>query len=128
MNIAILTTATGKRDLIRALEIQVLWNVHLMRTRSLPPLYKSGIRYVREDSPRDPHPNMPRIERWQMADVLADTKRGDCEDLAMYRVAELRVRGERARIRLTHSGKMWHVTLFRGDGSVEDPSARLGMR
>lgn len=128
MNIAALTTASGKRDLLAALNSFVRWNIHLFDTRALPPLYTAGIRYVREDSEQDPHPNFPRLERWQMADVLVRTKRGDCEDLCLYRVGELRSRGERARFRLTKRGNIWHVTVFREDRRIEDPSARLGMR
>lgn len=130
MNIGVLTTAEGKRDLLAALNAMVRWNVYLFTTRpGLPPLYESGIRYVREDEAADPQrASFPAIERWQMADVLAVTKRGDCEDLAMYRVGWLRAHGENARIRLTRRGNIWHVTLFRADGRIEDPSARLGMR
>lgn len=113
---------------MKALNTLLGWNVYLFNTRPLPPLYGSGIRYVREDSQQDPHPTMPRVERWQMADVLAQTKRGDCEDLALYRTAWLRAHGERARLRLTKRGSIWHVTLIRESGRIEDPSARLGMR
>lgn len=130
MNVGVLTTASGKRDLTAALNAFCRWNKYLFLTRALPPLYESGIRYVREDEPADPHPNFPKIERWQMADVLSVTKRGDCEDLCLYRVGWLRAKlGDQAAFfRLTNRGNMWHVTVRRADGVIEDPSARLGMR
>ncbi len=129
MNIVTITTGQGRRDLKAALSNLVSWNCYLMRTRALPLLYESGIRYVREDEENAPwRKQLPDVERWQAADVLAITLKGDCEDLACYLVAELRVkRHERARIRLTKKGTTWHVSVFRGNGRVEDPSRRLGM-
>ena len=129
MNVAALTTANGKRDILTALNVLVRWNVYLFKTRHLPPLYEAGIRYCREsDKTCDPHPNYPPVERWQMADVLNMTKRGDCEDLCLYRVGWLRAHGEHARFRLTRRERIWHVSIFRANGQIEDPSARLGMR
>ena len=62
---------------------------------------------------------------------------GDCEDLACWRVAELRMAGER---NATHaisvddlpdrSGRIvttFHIFILRGDGRSEDPSRLLGM-
>jgi hypothetical protein len=66
-----------------------------------------------------------------------DVTVSNCEDLACYRVAELRVRtGEPAKPRVTSriipspkygNFTLYHITVLRADGSVEDPSAILGM-
>lgn len=91
-----------------------------MRERSLPPLYGGTIRYVREPVGR---------ERWQTADETAARGEGDCEDLAAYRVAELRHRGIDATILIrVVRPELWHVLVQWPDGRTEDPSAKLGMK
>lgn len=53
---------------------------------------------------------------------------GDCEDLAAARVAELRVKaGIKAVPWLKKKGKIWHVLVRYPDGTLEDPSRKLGM-
>jgi hypothetical protein len=86
-----------------------------------PPVYQSGVRYRRE--PRG-------SERWQTPSQTLQRGEGDCEDLAAWRAAELRVSGEdpAARAVVVRSGpRTWHAVVARGDGSFEDPSAALGM-
>lgn len=84
-----------------------------------PSLYKSGVRYQREPE-----------EVWKHAvDTLADGW-GDCEDLAAWRAAELRVSGEdpkAAVITYKSRPRTWHAVVLRGDRRIEDPSRRLGM-
>lgn len=95
-----------------------------MRNGRLPLLYKSGIRYRRE-----PLVGSRRVERFQTARQTAKVGFGDCEDLAAYRVAELRLRGIAAKPWVIQpSAKMFHVQVRYPDGKIEDPSARLGMR
>ncbi len=95
-------------------------NYALMRKRPYPPLYSSGIRYERE--------GRAGPERWLIAPQLVKKKRGDCEDLAAYRCAELRMKGEPARVRVVRTGnKTLHAVVQRADGRIEDPSRRLGM-
>lgn len=86
----------------------------------LPPLYASGIRYVRE-----PY----RRERWQTALESLARKVADCEDLAAYRCAELNFGGELARV-YCYSPRpgLIHCVVRRADGQLEDPSRKLGMR
>jgi len=91
-----------------------------MRTRQVPPLYKTGTVYAREISGK-------QSENWQTCVQILKSRVGDCEDLAAYRVAELCERGEDAKIRLSLKGRTWHVTVRRGDGRIEDPSRILGM-
>lgn len=64
----------------------------------------------------------------------SDTIVHNCEDLACWRAAELRVRRhEDARAVFTHrksrrtGRRMYHIRTQRGDRSVEDPSLALGM-
>lgn len=76
------------------------------------------MRYTREDP----------AERWQLPSETAARGGGDCEDLASWRCAELRLRGESCRVVVKRTGpRVLHALVERGDGSIEDPSRRLGM-
>lgn len=90
-----------------------------------PSLYDRRVRYQRET--RDPVTGQ-RIEQWKPIYALIRDGVGDCEDLASARVAELRERGINAKPYLTNNKKLWHVRVRMPDGTIEDPSARLGMR
>lgn len=89
--------------------------------RPVPPLYRSGVRYRQEQ--REAFLCIPGVlmRGW-----------GDCDDLACWRVAELQERGTDARVyvRKSRSGipGRWHAVVRLPDGTIEDPSARLGMR
>ena len=100
-----------------ALEGLVALNVERMARRRYPPLYATKIRYRRE--PRGQ-------EDWQSADRVLAAGSGDCEDLAGYRAAELRIGGELAYAGVVPiaDGK-YHAVVYRGDGSIEDPSRVL---
>lgn len=96
-----------------------------IRQMDLPPLYEARVRYRREA--RDPRTGK-RKEEWRtIVDVLEAGGIGDCEDLAAYRVAELKEQGINATIWLTKQGRTWHVRVRHPDGRIEDPSLRLGM-
>lgn len=85
------------------------------------PLYRAGVRYRAEASGR---------ERWQLPRETESLGYGDCEDLASYRCAELRVSGEDRRATVTtyqSAPHIRHCVVRRGDGRIEDPSRRLGM-
>jgi len=95
---------------------------YLRRHPRTPALYEAGVRYRAEPFPR---------EEWRgIAEVLRD-RYGDCEDLACWRVAELVVRGVRAapvfRHRQVRRLSVYHILVRHPDGTVEDPSALLGM-
>lgn len=86
-----------------------------------PELYSSGVRYRKEGFRRDD---------WLTAPEVAMLGYGDCEDLAAWRAAELRNAGEldaRA-IAITGGAHMFHAVVERADGSIEDPSRKLGMK
>ena len=104
-------------------------NIEIMRRKRLPPLYSSGVRYVRdgESFGRDDGP-----EDWQDAEELLARGVGDCKSLACYRAAELQVLyGIKAfaqfRWRDKEVGSLYHIVVQHPDGRIEDPSAKLGM-
>lgn len=117
----------GESDIDAALAATVLLNIQQMRTRRIPPLYESGVRYQRETCLVLSIPET--CERFLTATQLLRERKGDCDDLSAYRCAELIFTGEdkRARARVFRSGGGFHAIVVRGDGRIEDPSARLGM-
>jgi hypothetical protein len=71
------------------------------------------------------------LERWQTAAEVARRGEGDCEDLAAYWAAELRVRGidPRAKVQVIKTGPaLLHAVVLRSDGRIDDPSRWLGMK
>ena len=110
-------------------EAAVLSNRIYIREHKPPALYQSGVVYQNE-------PLGPPDELLDIPAILAK-KWGDCMHLCCWRVAELRERGEKARIafvwrRYPASSKnpnlrLFHVIVRRGDGKLEDPSRKLGM-
>lgn len=85
---------------------------------ALPPLYTSGIQYRREG-----------VEHFQSPWETYQLGFGDCEDLAVYLVAERRRAGDHgARVVIVRTGpRTLHAIIERGDGRREDPSRALGM-
>lgn len=89
------------------------------QARELPPLYASGVRYKRE--PRG-------TERWLLPREVHERGHGDCEDLALWRAAELRNAGAAARVKVIPVRRgLFHAVVQTPEG-IEDPSKRLGMR
>lgn len=118
-----------------ALQALVEANRIYIRNYKVPLLYEAGVRYQEE-------PEHFPCEEFAAIPVVLARKWGDCDDLAPWRVAELREQGERADIRLSwkkrsNGSRLYHVTVRRGDGkiqrdgsvgTIEDPSALLGMK
>ncbi|HRI72506.1 MAG TPA: hypothetical protein PK156_50065 [Polyangium sp.] len=113
------------------LECLVQMNVALMRSSRFPPLYSTHVRY-RQEPLGD--------ENWRDAAIVLRDGFGDCEDLAAYRVAELRVTHKvparcvfRWRTFLVDGKtrvKLYHILVGVPHGGkmlIEDPSKRLGM-
>lgn len=113
----------------------------------LPPLYESGVRFAYEPNHGDGNEEFA-----QPTDVYA-RQWGDCDDLVVYRVAELlsaelphdweslqekgqrrvltRIATEQAAGKLPCVSAIWrgssiHVRVRLPDGSLEDPSILLG--
>lgn len=97
---------------------------HLRAQPHAPLLYASGVRYAREPA---------GAERWATSPLVLARGVGDCEDLACWRAAELRLRGDHAaRVvstaqQLSPTRRLYHVLVRHGDGRLEDPSRQLGM-
>ena len=109
-----------------ALELVDLWLVALslhdeawIQSQGAPALYASGVRYREE--PDDTWSDVP-------ACLLA--RLGDCEDLAAWRAAELRIAGTDAWpfARLEPGRPVLYHALVRTPSGVEDPSRLLGMK
>jgi len=93
-----------------------------IKQEPVPRLYDSAITYREE-------PNSGSgFEQWDDPWTVAKRGWGDCDDLILYRLAELRSLGERAGVSLlqkegTHR---WHAQIRRRSGTrYEDPSLIL---
>jgi len=122
MRIAIeIPSGPGLHATVRAI-CQILaqcWGSAL-REHPITPLYSSGVRY-------QPEPNAGDYEVFKRPEETLHDGWGDCDDLVIYRVAELRAKGENASVqimRVRGTGRM-HVRVRRANGSVEDPSLIL---
>jgi hypothetical protein len=134
--------------LVFALEGLIAINVHHIRRSHLraaaglgppiPPLYESGVRYS-EDK--------PGREDWRDVYTILQRGYGDCDNVVGWRCAELRVAGIAAEpvIKWQHIPRdiatalgyganvgadgLWmvHCCVRYPDGTIEDPSKRLGM-
>lgn len=103
-----------------ALEGLTRINERLLTGGAFPALYSAGVRYRPE----------PR-EVWRHAGHVLGEGWGDCEDLAAWRAAELRVSGEdpdAAVATYKSAPRRYHAVVLRGDGTTEDPSRALGMK
>lgn len=99
---------------------------YLKANPGTPSLYKSGVRYIREKEGQ---------EIWStIGGIIADGG-ADCEDLACWRVAELREQGIPARPAWRHrrvrmpsgaEATLYHILVWTPKG-FEDPSRKLGM-
>jgi hypothetical protein len=85
-----------------------------------PPLYRSGVVYKRDPAGQEP---------WRTIPEILERGAGDCEDVACWKAAELRLKGIRAHaIPKTRDGRMWHIVVRLPGGRIIDPSKRLGMK
>lgn len=118
--------ALNRRILMALLDALTSINVDILKTRpSLPGLYQSGVRYRREAVGQ---------EDWCDYIELLRLGHGDCEDLCCARAAELRVRHNVAARptvkgpkRLPNGIMLYHIQVQLPDGTIEDPSRKLGM-
>lgn len=112
----------SERALLWLLESFVNINRIILRENNIPPLYKAGVVYRREE----------RTEIWKDASRVLRDGFGDCEDLSAWRVAELRNNGKEAtpyiRYRMEEGRYIYHVMVMRHGEALEDPSRILGMQ
>lgn len=96
-----------------------------LRHHAVPPMYSLGLKYQSE----------PPGTTEEFADIPTVLSRGwgDCDDLVAFRIAQLRHEGEHATPRVSWRPaangrpRLFHVLVRRADGTIEDPSALLGM-
>jgi hypothetical protein len=75
-------------------------------------------------------PEPPGAERFDHARTVLGRGWGDCDDLAPWQAASLRVTGvdPGATANVVKSGpNRWHAIVKRSDGTIEDPSRQAGM-
>lgn len=92
--------------------------------RRVPSLYTSGVRFRRE------HKRWRDVgeERFVLPSLVLLQGGGDCDDLVVWRCAELRLAGIDARaVLVRQSPTLDHLVVGLPDGTLEDPSATLGM-
>ncbi len=118
--LSMLGVPTGVDAYDAALEGLTEVNQVLLGKKDFPRVYDSDVRY--EARP---------YHKWiDVADIVGQGW-ADCEGLAAWRTAELRHSGEDPDAHLVtyQTGPhKYHAVVMRGDGGIEDPSARLGMR
>lgn len=105
-----------------AIEAFAAGSVPMAGVWRLPPLYSSGIRFAKE--PEHGSGN----EDFALPNVCFARKWGDCDDLVIYRLWELRVQGEHATCRAVWQDNAVHVLVRRANRQLEDPSIILGAR
>ena len=115
----------SEKSLLLFLEGLSRHNQALLAQYKYPRLYEARVRYLREEG----------TEEWLDIPHVIQAGWGDCEDLACWRVAELRRDGYAAspfvKFRYVGGAFRYHVLVEYWDAAKkrfeEDPSRRLGM-
>jgi hypothetical protein len=124
VNVAIPESEVSAPILNSALESVTRLNESMLKQGKIPTFedgLKEGIKWK---------PEPPGEEHFDHAGTVLRRKWGDCDDLAPWQAASLRVTGEdpNATAIVRRSGpKRWHAIVRRGDGSIDDPSRAAGM-
>ena len=123
--------ARSQVALLKLMEALSQLNEGHLAQMEYPPLYESGVRYQRE-----------KDESWRDIPTLLELGEGDCEDLACWRIAELRRGGSYAfpyvAFQRRNGTYRYHALVERFEKldkrtgkftgqSIEDPSRVLGM-
>ena len=106
-------------------------NFEYLKQYGAPPLYRSGVRYDNAHAGK---------KEWQDILKTLQLRKGDCKDLACWLVAEHWLQGMRSRCFIKYRMRpfrkpdgtmarfsLYHVLVERPDGTLEDPSIKLGM-
>ena len=126
INVAVPEAHVNAPVLNSALESVTRLNEALLESGTVPTFEDARKRYGIKWQPEP-----PGQEHFDHAGVVLGRKHGDCDDLAPWQAASLRHTGEdpEAEAVVYKSGpKRWHAVVRRGDGSMDDPSERAGMR
>lgn len=132
IEIGLAIPSTGKgapRAIEKAVDaLAAVDEMYLAEHPETPALARSGVRYAREQR------GFGQAERWQSIPEILARGEGDCEDLAAWRIAELRRRGVPAQPRVVAAGKnavgRWHIVVSVSTprkNLIYDPSKELGM-
>lgn len=125
INVAIPEANVKKPVLDAALEAVTRLNEELIKSGASPTfkeqLQGPGVRWK---------PEPPGAEHFDHAGIVAARGWGDCDDLAPWHAASLRVKGvdPGAKAIVVKSGPArWHAIVERSNGKFEDPSEAAGM-
>lgn len=124
IRLAVPDAAMSPDVLDAALEAVTRTNEHLLKSGAVPhadEAIAAGVKW---------QPEPPGDEHFDHAAKVIKRGFGDCDDLAPYKAASLRITGEDpdAQAIVLRSGpKRWHAVVARSDGSIDDPSADAGM-
>jgi len=124
INVAVPEPHVSAPVLDAALEGVTRLNEDMIRAGAVPTFreaLRAGVRWK---------PEPPGAEHFDHAGVVIGRRWGDCDDLAPYEAASLRVTGRDpgAVAVVKRSGpKRWHAVVRRSDGSIVDPSRAAGM-
>ena len=111
----------SRKTLLKLMEVLTQINNDWLINHKIPSLYKTRIIYKPERS----------TEIWKDIPSIMRDGFGDCEDLACWRIAELRNIGVMAKPYIKWTDKngasRFHAVLLLPNGFIEDPSRSLGM-
>lgn len=123
INVAVPEAHISRPVLDAALEATTRLNESMIKEGSVPTFRKAVERV-------NWRPEPPGDEHFDHAGVVLGRGWGDCDDLAPWHAASLRVTGEDrgAHAIVKRSGpKRWHAIVRRSNGSIDDPSREAGM-
>lgn len=123
INVAVPEAHVSAPILNSALEAVTRLDESLIRSGNVRPFnrHSPGVKW---------RPEPPGQEHFDHAALVGKRGWGDCDDLAPWHAASLRVtgrdRGARAIVRRSGPGR-WHAVVRRSSGRIDDPSADAGM-
>lgn len=101
---------------------------YLQSHPSTPSIYDAGVRYKQE---------LPGVEEWQSIPAMLKSGNGDCEDLACWLAAEMRIDYGYNAIPVSKHKQVGQYSIYHivtayqrfpgDDWRTQDPSKRLGM-
>jgi hypothetical protein len=110
-------------EICQCIEVAVSRARREVAAKKVPHLFKSGVKYVQQD---------PRACAMRPPSEVMKRGGGDCKQLVLWRIAELRESGVHATPRIIwladKKGLRAHAQVRLPDGSTEDPSYNLGMK
>lgn len=135
---------SSERILRALLDALLVADIEYLRHHpTTPRIYQSGVRYEREPLPKEIERLYPQCvspckapvhpEEWKSIPFCIEDGFADCEDLASWCCAERIVfDGIAAKTQFSFRTMgnllIYHIFVVLPDGTIEDPSVRLGMR